>query len=234
MSIRAAIFDLYDTLVEIETIDYLKAKQAIAEQAGVNADDFVQAWKKYTKPSARGDIMTVEERIMITLADLGKFVSLDLATDLSKYEINLQQNRVHKLAGCDYTLSRIKKLGLKIGLVTNTSSVSKNVLANLGIDHFFDCTIYSFDVKILKPAIAIYEMAISKLNIRGNEAIFVGDGNDQELDGAKNAGMFTVKVGEGRDQLLKGKQSSSFDYKIAALPELIPIIDQLNSGERPS
>lgn len=229
MTIRAVLFDLYDTLAEIKMSDYLQAKETIAMRAGVNQNDLIESWKKFTKPSARGEILTVDERIVLTLADLGKEITPEFANELSKIEIELQENQVHKLPGCDFTLKSLKNMGLKVGLVTNTSSVSKNVLGLLEIEQYFDSVIFSYEVGILKPDTAIYKLAASSLNLNESETIFVGDGNDQELDGAKKTGMIAIKVGPGRDEIVKGKQSTEFDYEIQTLPELIPIIDLINS-----
>ena len=230
-AIRAVLFDLYDTLVAVSIKDYLKAKAAMARRAGINREDFISSWKKFTKPSALGNILTVEERIGLIGADLGKKISPELAQELSQIEISLQEHRVHKLPGCDFTLNRLKKWGIKIGLVTNTPSTSKNVLSLLGLDAFFDCAIYSFEVGLLKPDVAIYQLALAKLDLRAEGTIFVGDGNDLELDGAKNAGLIAIKVGKGRPDLIQGIQSRAFDYEVEALPELLPIIQRLNSSK---
>lgn len=229
MKIRGFLFDLYDTLAEIRKSDYLNAKESIASRVGVKASDFIDSWKKFTKPSARGEVKSVSERVELTLSNLGIDINSTLADELAKIEIDLQEKHIHLLSGCATTLDKLKKMNMKIGLVTNTSSVSKNVLSLLGIKKYFDCEIYSYEIGVLKPDVAIYNLAASKLGLKNHEIIFVGDGNDQELDGAKEAGMLAIKVGMGRDELVKGRQSKEFDYEIQTLPELLTIIESLNT-----
>lgn len=228
MKIRGFLFDLYDTLAEIRKSDYLDAKGRIALRAGVKVSDFIDAWKKFTKPSARGEIKSVSERVVLTLSNMGIDIDSTFADELAKIEIDLQEKHIHLLEGCEITLAELKKMNMKIGLVTNTSSVSRNVLSLLGIKQYFDCEIYSYEIGVLKPDVAIYNLAASRLGLRNHEVIFVGDGNDQELDGAKEAGMLAIKIGKGRDELVKGKQSKKFDYEIQTLPELLVIIEALN------
>jgi putative hydrolase of the HAD superfamily len=229
MKIRGLLFDLYDTLAEIRKADYVQAKGKIASRAGVKEADFIEAWKKFTQPSARGEIKSVSERIMLSLADLGININSTLAEDLAQIEIDLQEKQVYLLSDCEHT--RQTKNKLENGLVTNTSSVSQHVLSLLGIKKYFDCEIYSYQIGILKPDVTIYNLAASKLGLKNREIIFVGDGNDQELDGAKQAGMLAVKVGKGRDDLVKGRQSKEFDYEIQTLPELLTIVETLNSQD---
>lgn len=226
---RAVIFDLYDTLVTIDPQEYLDVKKRMAAALGVNSDVFIKAWKSYTKPAARGEVRTVEDRVARVATDLGVQIDETAIAELATWERFLQEQRVIKLAGCEETLLSLSRAGLRIALATNTSSVSKPLLEILGIDRWFNAILFSFEHNMLKPELAIYQKASEMVGVAPPECIFVGDGNDRELDGAMDAGMLAIKIGTLRDTRLSSKQSTRYHYQVDGLIELPPLIQRLNS-----
>lgn len=225
---RAVVFDLYDTLATIDTQEYIGVKKRMAEALGLHTDDFLKAWKRYTRQAALGEIKTVDERISRVVDDFGLNVDQELVRELADWERALQEEQVRKLPGCDEVLATLSDRGLKLALGTNTSSVSKTVLRILEIEHWFDAILYSFECNLVKPNPAFYTRIAELLRLAPNKCIFVGDGNDRELDGAKDTGMLAVRVGTSRDAQLSSKQSTRYDYEIAELAALIPLINSLS------
>lgn len=226
---RAVVFDLYDTLVTIDPQEYVTVKRTMAETLGVDPEEFLRAWKRYTRQAALGEIHTVEDRLARVTNDFGLQLNQQLLVDLANRERVLQEERVRKLPGCDEVLAWISNKGLKLALGTNTSSVSKTVLGILGIKHWFDVILYSFECNLVKPDLSFYWKISELLGLASRECIFVGDGNDRELDGAKDAGMLAIKVGTSRDAQLSSKQSTRYDLEVDNLADLIPLIIRLNN-----
>ncbi len=77
-------------------------------------------------------------------------------------------------------------------LVSNCTSDVRAALVEHGIDRWFDQIILSAEVGVMKPAPEIYARATDGLDIDPAACLYVGDGSDNELDGAANAGMRPV------------------------------------------
>lgn len=226
-SFAAVLFDLYDTLVEIPIEDYIATKQQMADILGVDHDSFLNAWRQFAKLAAMGSIPTIQDRLTHVAGILNIDVTADAIAQAASLEQELQEKKVRRLPGCDNALRQSSKLGLQIGLVTNTSIASQNVLRILDIDRWFSTVVFSFEAQLLKPDRAIYQLAAERLGVPPESCLFVGDGNDMELNGAKSAGMLAIKVATPRDQNLSGKQSTDYDYEIKDLYELPALTKQL-------
>lgn len=225
--LAAILFDLYDTLAYIEVEDYLQTKAQMADEAGVPADAFVAQWKQYTRPAARGEILTTEERVAHVLRDLGMDLERSLICRLAQLEVELQEQCVHLFPDAREVLMHLANKGLKLGLVTNTSLTTSEVPEILSIRVFFDVVVFSYAVGVRKPNPEIYLAACERLVVPPSACLFVGDGNDCELDGAHEVGMRTVMVGKERHHLVRAEQSTSCDYRIQNLSELIPIVETI-------
>ena len=70
------------------------------------------------------------------------------------------------------------------------------------LDELFDVVIESSKVGYRKPDARIYELACEQLGVEPSEAIFVGDGANDELEGARRVGMHAILIHrEGEDPL---------------------------------
>ena len=105
-----------------------------------------------------------------------------------------QQSDVHFFEGVPETLHELKRLGFKLGIVTNTfnSRHEKNIwFESVGIDGIWDSYADSFELQITKPDPEIYLAALSPLNVSPENAAFVGHAQI-EIDGAKAIGLTTI------------------------------------------
>ena len=227
--VKALLFDLYDTLASIDINQYRATKAEMASKAGLDAEAFLKAWKKYTRPSALGEVLTLEERVARVMRDLGATHDPVIVRDVALLEYKLQTEQVRLADTVADTLKRLRAREFKIGLVTNTGLWTISVPRILGIEAFFDSMVFSFEVGVLKPDPRIYLAACERLEVRPFECIFTGDGNDRELDGARKLGMVTIKIGPGRDEQLRHEQSEAHDYRIEKLSEIENILDELQS-----
>ena len=94
---------------------------------------------------------------------------------------------------------------------------------------FFDDSIFSCDVTMLKPDPDIFLLSLSHLGVKPSDALFIGDGGSRELKGAKAVGMGTVCTeylvrhpAKERKTILK-----SADYTIRQFRELPDIVRRL-------
>lgn len=126
------------------------------------------------------------------MAHYGVTDSTDLADGIEL--LKKQQSDVHFFDGVPETLHELKGRGFKLGIVTNTfnSRQEKNSwFETVGIDGIWDSYADSYELKITKPDPEIYLAALTPLDVKPENAAFVGHAQ-VEIDGAKAVGLTTI------------------------------------------
>jgi putative hydrolase of the HAD superfamily len=101
------------------------------------------------------------------------------------------------------TLIVLRDNGLKIGIVSNGRSVKQwEKIIRLGLQHFFHTVVISEEVGFEKPDTEIFKVALKKLNVKPDEALYVGDTLETDVLGANKSGVVSVR-------LLKKRQKES-------------------------
>jgi FMN phosphatase YigB (HAD superfamily) len=91
----------------------------------------------------------------------------------------------------------------------------------LGLSLYVDAFILSSHVGVTKPNQLIYTRATDSLRLQASQCVFVGDGNDHELDGARQVGMYTIKINRPSAPYTNLKKSSlHWDMEVKELQEL--------------
>lgn len=94
-------------------------------------------------------------------------------------------------------LESLRRRGLKLALVSNTASpdwLLRPVLEHQGLVERLDAIVLSSEVGKRKPHPAIFEHALAELDVRPDEALFVGDRLDADIAGASRIGMSTMQA----------------------------------------
>ena len=87
-------------------------------------------------------------------------------------------------------LGRLREDGRKLALVTNGSPALQNgKIRRAGIRPCFDVVLVSGELGIHKPDPRIFRMALQKLGVRAENAVFVGDNLVKDIGGAQGAGI---------------------------------------------
>lgn len=90
------------------------------------------------------------------------------------------------------TLQKLKSKDIKLGLISNADCIDCKYWNQSPLFKYFDDSVFSCNVGLLKPDRQIYELAMQRLHVSPEQCLFVGDGGSNELYGAKTAGMGTV------------------------------------------
>lgn len=87
-------------------------------------------------------------------------------------------------------LEELKNSGLRIGLITNgyTKFQTDNFRA-LGIEDYFDAILISEQEGLRKPDRRIFDKALERLEVRAEEAVFIGDHPLNDVEAASRAGL---------------------------------------------
>jgi putative hydrolase of the HAD superfamily len=116
-------------------------------------------------------------------------------------------------------LTRLRKEGFELGIVSNFDSRLFPVMRGLGIDGFFDTVTIASLAKAAKPSSKIFEIALEKHSMDPGEALHVGDSIRDDVEGATKAGLAAVLLDRtGRVQAAEGV------VMIRTLEELLPLV----------
>ncbi len=140
-------------------------------------------------------------------------------------------NRMEFTEGVEEVLDRLKKRGLKIGLLTGEGlypGLKKRTLAKFDYNEKFDVKIIARDnIPESKHSPEAFKKAAEMLKLKTGEILFIGDTPEIDIDNAKEAGMKTVlfdKYNEEKQKISKNKP----DFIIEDLRNVYKILDSLN------
>jgi HAD superfamily hydrolase (TIGR01549 family) len=127
------------------------------------------------------------------------------------------------------TLTALKRLGLKLGIVSNTfvprSSLEKH-LKQLGILDFFTVRVYSYEFDFRKPDVRIFKVAAERLGEMLENILFIGDRIKKDVKAAAKIGMHAVLKAAYTNA---GKKTPKGAWKINHLSELPALIEKINA-----
>ena len=205
MKIKAVLFDLYGTLAGFEPPRFLIQSQVVKKynlfltQQGVSkgyflADKFM-AEQNAVKPVRSMNQIEKENFFaryeQLVLSGDALDVNLDLCKKIFK---ELQQVSYSMVLYPDVidSLIKLKSLNFKLGLISNMDKLGSELLNEFKLSEYMDICVTSKEANVEKPDPQIFNLALSKLNIKPEEAIYVGDQILSDVEGASNAGMTPV------------------------------------------
>ena len=127
------------------------------------------------------------------------------------------------------TLERLRKMGLKVGLISNTlwpAWILREELRRRGHSRHFDVMLFSPEVGFRKPSRRIFRRALKELGLKGREAAFVGDSPIEDVRGPQRVRMMTILKLPTRGRL---RRSTQPDFKVEQLAEVPAIIEKVNA-----
>jgi putative hydrolase of the HAD superfamily len=193
----AVTLDAFGTLIELE--DPVPALSAALERHGLAfAPEQVQAAFRaevahYLPRSARGrDAQSLaalrRECVGVFLATLG--ASLEPETFADDY---MRALRFRACEGVPEALATLRERGLELAVVSNWDIALGAALEAAGLAPLLDVVLSSAEAEVEKPDPAIFRQALSRLGVRPERSLHVGD---QPLDeqGARAAGMAFLRA----------------------------------------
>ena len=240
--IRSVIFDLGGTLI---SFDGAARDWRGMEERGIGALHRFLVERGYPLPEADWhdwvwegmrhgweDAMSgranacLPDIIAAALARLG--LALDeatLAQAARVYATGVEQG-IFPLEGAHELLNELKRRGLRLGLLSNTTwpgAFHRQELQAFGLIGFFDALAFSCELGVWKPNAPAFLHLTGELNVQPSEAVFVGDALEIDVLGAQRAGLRGVWISTNG-------QSAGYvqpDAVIHRLAELPAVLDQL-------
>jgi HAD superfamily hydrolase (TIGR01662 family) len=236
--IKAVLFDMFDTLALIErnhafyrptlrAAYKFSAANGVAVRFGAFEKAYVEARDAlYTVADANWEEPHFNVRIAGALKLLG--YDYDVSSSLVAGMTNAFCERFMDFVRLDENaVAALEMLcgEYRLGIVSNFAipECVHRLLKRHGLNKFFDVVIVSGAVNRRKPHPEIFQKALKALGVSAEEAVFVGDTVDADVEGAKAAGMKTVYV-ERRMQ--KNAETACPDQTIKNLNELAAAIER--------
>lgn len=186
--IKAVVFDLYETLVTQSGVDVPRAG-ALGVSFGLDAMAYRRTWKRLRPSVLRGDLTFSE-----ALTRVGAALGVEIAADrIDRASAERPRANAAVFAKPDPHIVELTRelAGRGVRLATISNCVAEDAAAWSGSEFapHFGCAVFSFAAHMVKPDSGIYLDALRRLNVDAEDAIYIGDGGDNELAGAEHAGL---------------------------------------------
>jgi putative hydrolase of the HAD superfamily len=205
------IFDLWDTLALWPIDAFEQVKRALAR----HIDDFERVWD--TTYRAR-QIGTIEAYFRgLGLDDEALAECLRLRSEFTRDALVPREGAIE-------TLDVLKRRGFKRGLISVCSSDVEEAWDETVLAAHVDDVVLSCTVGLSKPDPRIYRLACERLEVEPDECLFVGDGANDELAGARRVGMRAVCVlPPGREEPL-WPEARGWEPTITSLRDVLTLV----------
>jgi putative hydrolase of the HAD superfamily len=186
------VFDLFHTLVDPDDFrpSGFRRLEAAAAVLGVDAAVLTAEWDRVLPDLVRGrdSIRGMLRRVAHTNGRPARTLDIAPAAEtLGRYQdLCLLHPRPAILEILDRLHDR------PVGLLTNCHDRDVEAWAQSPIARRIDQAAFSTKIHAAKPDAAAYEWILGKLGVTPEEAVFVGNGGDNELAGAAAAGIGVI------------------------------------------
>ena len=210
MKFELALFDLGGTLISFENNPWdelgmqgcTNGSVYLKETTGVEVAPEI-LWKKLydsienmiAAPTQNLIEVDLKKMVAETIKSLGVDVTDGIPAKFIEAYYKPITEQVTLIDGSVEILTKMKKAGMTIGLVSNTvfpPQYHLDEMERFGILEFFDYTLFSADLGIRKPNKDIYKKALDMGGADADKAIFIGDRLIEDVGGPQSIGIKAV------------------------------------------
>ena len=211
MDVRALLFDVNGTLIDIETDEWMdQCYRAIAHYLtyqGINLhrgevrDLYFQIMKEQFAASSEKypefDVVGVwREALRRCGTDYTRSLPPETLRQMPLFLAQMQRGISRKkLVAFPQTQEILAqlKMRLRLGVVSDAQSVyGSPELRAVGLSGYFETVIISGDFGFRKPDLRLFQAGLTALQVRPEQAIFIGNDRYRDVLGARQAGMKTI------------------------------------------
>ena len=207
------IFDLWETLIDWNHEANARMHAQVRARVGF---DFRERWneatERYTTP------------VRTVLAGVG--VPADAMDDVMSYRAEFVRTCLVPRAGAIETLAELRARGFRTGLITVCTEDVELLWPESEFAGLFDAEVFSNAIGLSKPDPRIYLACCEQLGVEPHEAVFVGDGANDELEGARRVGLRPILIHkEGEDPVWR--EVRTWDgLRVTSIPEVLEVLER--------
>lgn len=217
---RAVVFDLWMTLVTPPEQAFDAFRRTWSDELAVPLERFDEVWldaeayrRRETGP------------IRSAIAELGQ--RLDVEVDVEAIvasRLDFMRAVLVPDAGVVATLAELRGRGVATALVSNSTEDVALVWNETPLAGLFDVAVFSATAGFMKPDLEIYDLVLAALAVAPSEALFVGDGANDELEGARSAGMTPVLIHRDAEPVRWEGLEDWDGERITSIPQVLDLV----------
>lgn len=123
--------------------------------------------------------------------------------------------------GIEEVLSYLKGK-VKLGILTNAydSKEQRARIARTNVSKYIDDIIVCCEIETYKPSKEAFLYLVDRYGFKASSCIYVGDSEEHDIKGAKNAGLYAIKISHKN----KAKYESVADFECTSFFELLTFL----------
>lgn len=226
------IFDLFHTLVDPDEFRPagFRRLEAAAAVLGVDYSVLGEAWNRALPDLVRGR-QSVRGLLRQVAQDNGRPArTLDIAPaaeTLGRYQdlalLHPRREILELLDGID---------GRRVAMLTNCHDRDVEAWSHSPIAKRVDHPVFSTKAQAAKPDAAAYEAVLALVGVAAGDAVYIGNGGDDELAGAAAVGIGTIvhftwfdDMRQRTDGTERSRRSASAHHTVSSVVELAELLD---------
>ena len=214
MSTRAVIFDLYGTLVKQPSMDVRRSLLAeMAAAMDIPLDAFVGVWMEGFWERQIGVYGTEEGHLEHIAGRVGVAPDPQRVARAAEVALTFDRESLEATRSDTVdTLRALKDAGLRLALLSNCGVGIPKVWAESSMAPFIDVPVFSSTARLKKPDPRIYQIALRDLGVAPQETLYVADGMDDELTGARNVGIAPILLNSPDEDLYDERRADGMAW----------------------
>ena len=213
MRTDAVIFDLWETLIDWDREAAALMSDRIEARTGIGfRERWYAAADRYTAP------------VRQVLADVG--VPPDAMDEVCEIRLDFVRHCLVPRPGAVETLEQLRDDGYRLGLITVCSQDVETLWPDSAFAGLFDAEVFSSQIGISKPDPRIYLHCCEELGVDPAVAVFVGDGANDELEGARRVGMRAILIHQHGQDPLWPEVLEWDGPRVTSIPEVLEVLEQ--------
>lgn len=213
---RAVVFDLFETLVDYDDTRSREFSASVARLCGRDPKAFHDVWIEGRPVRETGPMRPYLASLGIEDAAMQRF--LEVRRGWTRGILGRPRD------GVVDTLAELRRRGVRTGLITVCSEDVVDVWAEAPFAGLFDFEVFSCSCGLRKPDPRIYRLALDELGVEPAEALFVGDGANDELAGAERVGMRSILVHRPGEEPQWPELRDWPGPRITSIPEVLQLL----------
>jgi putative hydrolase of the HAD superfamily len=212
--IRAVVFDLWDTLVDWPVDGWADVQRQAAARLGLDEERFVELWRETYEMRQVGPISDAVRALGADEEATGAV--LTLRRDFTRTALAPRPGAID-------TLAELRRRGLRLGMISVCSEEVAELWNGTPFAGLIDSAVFSCSVGLRKPDPRIYQLCLEELGVEPEEALFVGDGANDELAGAERVGMRAVLIHRPGQEPIWEEARAFEGPRITSIPEVLEL-----------
>lgn len=255
MTIKAISFDLWDTLVDDDSDEQIRAKRGLRSKRderrhlvwqALNAIEPIERARvdlAYDTADAGFNLVwkklhinwTLEQRLAVVLDGLGRTLPDDafarLVENTARMEVDIPPNPIPGVAASLKALSRNFKLCVCSDSIVTPGTGLRQILEKHGLGQYFSGFAFSDEVGRSKPHHSMFDAVAAQLGVEPHEIVHVGDRDQNDVQGPHAIGAKAVLFTATRPDDKDITSADAICGSHAELPEVIARVAGMAAAE---